>query len=311
MTAPWRARSSSTRRSRSGSARNWPRPLSTQLCPGAGHGPDDRRGRMRLLVGRPLGVDSSTLLRILQVRRQSVPLEPACAVLRHVGRGIEQRERHAQQDHAPPQPQRAGEQQEGGEERKEGHHAAGEMPRYGPVADQVVADPVPHRVGEFAPDRVAQPLQGAGSGALLLFGHEAYLFWFEGGPICRQWCHWLSAPAFSAAAFTRVRTPWSSSRSASDTPSFATTAGGTFSASARRALPDSVRSTISCRSSLWLRVRVIRPEASSRLSSGDRVGESSWSAWPISLTVIGASPHSASITRYCGWVSPMGSRIGR
>ncbi len=47
------------------------------------------------------------------------------------------------------------------------------------------------------------------------------------------------------------------------------------------------------------------------LEQRESVGESSCSACPISFTDMGARPHSASITRYCGCVRPIGSRRGR
>ncbi|PFW98256.1 hypothetical protein CJ468_06472 [Nocardia farcinica] len=95
------------------------------------------------------------------------------------------------------------------------------------------------------------------------------------------------------------------------TPRLSTTAGGMRSAFARSAAPASVRFTWRLRSSRGSRSLVISPAASSRLSSGDSVGESSWMASAMALTDIGARSHSASITRYCGWVSPSGSSSGR
>ena len=62
---------------------------------------------------------------------------------------------------------------------------------------------------------------------------------------------------------------------------------------------------------LLARSRWSSPEASSRLSNGDRVPGSSRSSRLSSATETGSCCHSASITRYCGWVSPIGSSIGR
>jgi high-affinity nickel-transport protein len=65
-----------------------------------------------------------------------------------------------------------------------------------------------------------------------------------------------------------------------------------------------------------LRNRVIKASASSRLSIGDNVAESICNSAAIRFTDRGSGPdrgcpHSASITRYCGWVRPSGSSSGR
>ena len=60
-----------------------------------------------------------------------------------------------------------------------------------------------------------------------------------------------------------------------------------------------------------LRVRERRPADSRRLRRGDSVAGSRCSASPMSRTVRGLRSQRASITRYCGWVSPSGSSTGR
>jgi hypothetical protein len=69
------------------------------------------------------------------------------------------------------------------------------------------------------------------------------------------------------------------------------------------------------RSSAALRNRVINPTAWSRLSIGDNAAESICSSAAICFTDKGSGldrgcPRSASITRYCGWVSASGSSSG-
>ncbi len=75
--------------------------------------------------------------------------------------------------------------------------------------------------------------------------------------------------------------------------------------------PSSVSVTAMNRSSSRARPRWMRPPASRRLRSGDRVPGSSRSRPLSSLTDRGECPQRASMTRYCGCVSPIGSSSGR
>ena len=75
--------------------------------------------------------------------------------------------------------------------------------------------------------------------------------------------------------------------------------------------PASVSAISSTRSSSARRARDTRPCASSRLTSGDSVAGSIASSPASSPSDRGELSHSASMTRYCGCVSPSGSRTGR
>ena len=123
------------------------------------------------------------------------------------------------------------------------------------------------------------------------------------------------APQAGAVARVAVMTRVSASRRSSSSPSSiprrSSTAPGILSARARSRLPLGVSETASARSSRGSRPRVTRPDASSRLSRGLRVAGSRLSRSARSATLSGASSHRASITRYCGWVRPIGSSSGR
>src|SRR6476620_9733666 len=194
--------------------------------------------------------------------------------------------------------QRRGEQPERGEHQEGRYCGANHVSADGSLAREVVAHPVAHLVGELVAERIADVLERSWP-----FHRKSFLS--------------SSAPAANAAVLTRVSTSCSSSSSSSPTPSRSITAGGILRARRRKWVPALVSSTSVARSSTALRVRVIRPSASNRLSIGDNVAESSCSAAAIALTDSGRSTfdlwwsHSASITRYCGWVSPSGSSNGR
>src|SRR6478672_4427371 len=120
--------------------------------------------------------------------------------------------------------QRCREQPERCEHQERRYCRADHMSVDGAFTGEVITYPVAHIVSELAAEYIADVLQSA-------------------RPVHRESFPSSSAPAASAAAFTRVSTSCSRSSSSSPTPSRSTTAGGILRARRRSWIPAWVNST--------------------------------------------------------------------